>query len=119
MYFFDSYALVELIKNKPSFDKFKNAIIITSALNIAETHFVLLSVLSESKANEAIKNMDITLIEPDKDIAIAASSFRYHNKKMRLSYADCLGYCMAQAKNLMFVTGDEAFKEMKGVEFVK
>ena len=119
MYFFDSYAIVELINNKPSFNKFINVPIITSALNIAEIHSVFLNLLPENKANELIKSLRITLIEPDRDTAITASLFRFHNKKLKLSYADCLGYCLAQSKNLIFLTGDDAFNGTKGVEFVK
>ena len=119
MYFFDSYALIELIKNKPSFDRFRDVVIVTGALNIAETHFVFLSLLPESKVNEVIRSLNVVLIEPDKETAIAASLFRFHNKKLKMSYADCLGYCTALAHNLKFVTGDDAFRNFESVEFVK
>ena len=119
MYFFDSYALVELINNSSSFNKFQGSPIVTSAINIAETHSVLLTLLSEDKATQAVEDMNVVLVEPDQKIAIAASLFRFHNKKMKLSYADCLGYCLARSKNLLFVTGDDAFNDMEVVEFIK
>ena len=45
--------------------------------------------------------------------------FRLKNKKMDLSYADCIGYIYACENNLKFLTGDEKFKDMDNVEFVK
>ncbi len=119
MYFFDSYALIEVIKASSTYDKLRQSAIITNALNIAETHFFLLERFPESQANKMIEGLNSKLLEITQDIAMAAASFRFHNKKLKLSYADCIGYCLAQAKHLTFVTGDDAFKGMDGVEFLK
>ena len=45
--------------------------------------------------------------------------FRFLNKKSNLSYIDCIGYITAFKKEVKFVTGDDQFKNMKNVEFVK
>ena len=37
----------------------------------------------------------------------------------KFSYIDCIGYISAREKKLLFLTGDEQFKEIPGVEFVK
>ncbi len=41
------------------------------------------------------------------------------SKKNALSYADAIGYVCALENNLVFVTGDDAFKGLKGVKFLK
>jgi predicted nucleic acid-binding protein len=45
--------------------------------------------------------------------------FRKKNKKRNLSYADCIGYIYALKNNLIFLTGDKEFEDLKNVEFVK
>ena len=45
--------------------------------------------------------------------------FRKKNKKKDFSLFDCVGYIFAQENNLLFVTGDEAFRSIKQVEFIK
>jgi len=40
-------------------------------------------------------------------------------KKLDLSYADAIGYAVSLRLMLMFLTGDEAFKNLENVEFVK
>ena len=40
-------------------------------------------------------------------------------RKVSLSYADGLGYEVAQRMEIKFLTGDEAFKGLENVEFVK
>ena len=118
-FFFDSYAIIELVKINPAYEKFKEVLIITNALNIAEAHYILTVYHGQEKADEAFKNLSINLLEIDKESAIAASKFRYEHKKLKLSYADCLGYCLARKKNLLFVTCDDAFESFEGVEFIK
>ena len=40
-------------------------------------------------------------------------------KKLDLSYADAIGYAVSLRLMLMFLTGDDAFKNLEKVEFVK
>jgi len=40
-------------------------------------------------------------------------------RKVNLSYADALGYEVAQRMGTKLLTGDEAFKGLENVEFVK
>jgi predicted nucleic acid-binding protein len=40
-------------------------------------------------------------------------------KRLDLSYADALGYALSLRLKLKFLTGDEAFKDLENVEFVK
>ncbi len=118
-YYFDTYAIIELLKDNPSYHKFKDVAIITGAFNIAETHHYLIEFASESKADKLINNLNIILIESDKETAVEASKFRFKNKKLKMSYADCLGYSISLKNNLIFVTGDDAFENMENVEFIK
>jgi len=46
-----------------------------------------------------------------------AMTLKISNKK--LSIPDAIGYTIAKNKKLKFVTGDDDFKNMKNVEFVK
>ena len=40
-------------------------------------------------------------------------------EKKALSYADCINYSIAEKMNLKLLTGDEDFRDLKNVEFVK
>lgn len=118
-YFFDSYAIIEIIKNNSNYEKFKEYPIITCALNIAEVHYFLIDYVDENEADGLIQCLNISLLEQSKETAISASKFRFKNKKLKMSYADCLGYITAKNNGLTFITGDDAFKEMACVEFIK
>jgi len=118
-YYFDTYAIIEIIKDSLAYQKFKETTIITGALNIAETHYFLIEFADENEADKMIEGLNLVLLEPNKDTAIQASKFRFKNKKLKMSYADCLGYTLAQKNDLIFVTGDDAFKDFNGVEFIK
>jgi predicted nucleic acid-binding protein len=117
-YFFDSYAIIELFKNSPSYEKFKDEIIITSALNLAEVYYIIALCLGENIADK-VGNIKMNFIEINPSIALEASKFRFRNKSLKFSYADCIGYLMAKKANLKFLTGDEQFKGFEDVEFVK
>ena len=48
-----------------------------------------------------------------------ACEFRLQNKNKELSYIDCIGYIIAVEKKIKFLTGDEGFRNIGNVEFVK
>lgn len=119
-YFFDSYAIVEIILGNENYKKFEDSTIVTSTINLAEVYYFLLREYNERTADYWIKKMNFHLVNIIKlDSVVKASKFRFENKDEQLSYADCLGYILAKELNLEFLTGDIKFKNKKNVEFVK
>jgi len=119
-YFFDTYAIIELILNNKNYERFGNDKITTSTLNLMEVYYFLLRTYNKGTADFWMKNLKFNLINIIKlDIALKSSYFRFNNKKEDLSYVDCLSYILAREMNLIFLTGDEKFKNKESVEFVK
>ncbi len=118
-YFFDSYAIIELIKGNEKYNFVKESIIITSAMNLAEVYYAILIEEGRIIADKIIKSLNLELIEISSEIAIKSALFRFENKKSKLSYIDCTGYILAKENDLLFLTGDKEFEFMTNVEFVK
>jgi uncharacterized protein len=118
-YFFDSYAIIEIIRQNPSYVKYNPSVIITNLLHLAEVYYHLLTEYNEKTADYWISKLNLSFIEITSQVALEASKFRFKNKNARLSYADCIGYITAKKHGLTFLTGDKEFKNMKGVEFVR
>ncbi len=53
------------------------------------------------------------------DIAIIARAVELRLKNKSLSAPDAIGYAKARELGIPFLTGDEDFRELKGVEFIK
>ena len=118
-YFFDSYAIIELIKGNPNYEFVKDNIIITGVMNMSEVYYALLLENTEDFAESIIKKLNVQIISLDLEMAARAAKFRYKNKKLFLSYIDCAGYILAWEDNLIFLTGDEGFKNMDNVKLIK
>ena len=118
-YFFDTYALIEIVKGNPSYKKYAEAQGYTSLLNLYELYFLLLRDRGEAVA-KMYSNLfkQIRLAVKDEHI-FAASAFKVVHNKLGISYADALGYAMASAESMQFLTGDSEFKGRANVEFVK
>ncbi len=117
-FFFDTYAFFELCNGNPSYQKYAGHTLITSKLNMMEFHYGLLKEKGEQQADEIIKESKKFLIEFDMETLKAANKFRLAQKK-GFSFIDCVGYMLALINGVPFVTGDEAFKGLPNVEFVK
>ncbi len=118
-YFFDTYALVEIVKGNENYGNFAELSFTTTTLNLSEFYFYLLSNLKEEKANETLKKFKFAFVEINEDIAKEAAKFRKANYKRELSYIDCIGYVLAKNMEFKFLTGDDFFEKMENVEFVK
>lgn len=119
-YFYDSYSIIELFRGNQEFAKyFSEHEGITAFHNATEVYYIMLREEGEERAKAALDFMRKLTIFPDFDILEEAMKFRIKNKKNKFSYADCLGYIMAKRNNLIFLTGDFAFKNFPNVEFVK
>ncbi len=117
-YFFDSYAIIEIINGRESYLRFKDKIIITTVLNLAEVYYALLLKYGGKTVDKIVNNLNIDFIEITRTTAIEASFFRFKHKKLGMSYADCIGYVISLNNNLKFLTGDSAFENLENVEFV-
>jgi hypothetical protein len=122
MYFYDSYALIEMARGNPRYLRYRRGEGVTSKLNLLEAFYVLLqegaedlaSICFEGHARDAI-DFPIVLIP-------LAARFRYHRRGAtgrRFSYADALGYTYARATGYSFLTGAHEFENFAGVEFVR
>ncbi|MBI2172801.1 MAG: PIN domain-containing protein [Candidatus Aenigmarchaeota archaeon] len=118
-YFFDTYALIEITKNKPNYIKFVEETIATSKFNLVELIYITLSDLGEESAKKIFQRFKDSEIGIPDDILFKAMIFRFRNRKKGLSYVDCIGYVFALENGLTFLTGDSAFENMENVEFVK
>lgn len=118
-YFFDTYALIELTKNNPNYAAFLEEPVTTTRFNLAELFYIILAELGAGRAKaEFQKFRDFEAEVPD-GILFEAMKFRLANKKKGFSYADAIGYIFTLENKLKFLTGDDAFKNMDNVEFVK
>ena len=118
-YFFDTYAVIEIIKGNKNYAFFSEKQIITSINNLIETYYHLLREEGEKFAKEIVSKLDITLLEITEEIAFESAYFRYQNRKKKFSYIDCIGYICALKNNMKFLTGDKEFEHLNNVEFVK
>ena len=119
MYFFDTYALAEVFKGNPTYKRFENLGFNITVLNLFEFHQFLLKAKGEAVADKIIELYSPHIVHFDMEIIKKASKFRYNEKRKNLSMSDCIGYIYAKEHNMVFLTGDKEFADMRNVEFVK
>jgi predicted nucleic acid-binding protein len=116
-YFFDTYALFEILNNNPKYQKYLDADFAVSILNLYEFYYNLIKEdNSEEKARLELNSLmpkSTGIIEED---IINSSNLKLKNKE--LSVPDCFGYVIAKRLKIKFLTGDKEFKNMDNVEFV-
>ena len=119
MYYFDTYAIIEIINGNKSYEKFKNQKIVTSILNVSELYWAFLNKHSRQTADYWIKKISFDLIGFGETECIETMRYRYSRKKDNLSFVDCLGYVLSLKNSLKFLTGDKGFEKELNVEFVQ
>ena len=118
-YFFDSYAIIALAENEPSYDRFRETEIITSILNIGEIYQIILRKQGKEPADEWFKKINFKMLEITPEIIVDAVLFRHKNRKNDVSLPDAVGYKLSLKHNLKVLTGDRQFENLPNVEFVK
>tara|TARA_Y100000034_G_C6749587_1_gene333096 strand:+ start:403 stop:774 length:372 start_codon:yes stop_codon:yes gene_type:complete len=119
IYFFDSYAIIEIIKGNENYKKYTKSIVLTTKLNLFEVFYVLVRDVGEKEANYFIDKYYPSIIDFDKEIIKKSAKFRLKYKKRDLSMTDCIGYFLSKKWKVKFLTGDKEFEDMENVEFVK
>lgn len=117
--FFDSYALLEIYKGNKNYEKYKKVKVITSYLHLYELYYSLRKNHNEEEIKDFFQFLQNFCVDLKFDWIPKATKFRFFYKKRDLSYADCLGYVIARELGIKFLTGDEQFKDMSNIEFVK
>ncbi len=118
VYFFDSYAIVELIKENPNYLLYGESKIATTVLNVIEVHYALLREKGPEFA-KAFFNSLMKWVIPFEYVITDANILKYSMRKQKLSSPDCIGYLLAKTHGIKFLTGDKEFENMPNVEFVK
>ncbi|MBN2067216.1 MAG: PIN domain-containing protein [Candidatus Diapherotrites archaeon] len=116
-YFFDTYAFFEIIRGNPAYGKYRDASAITTIFNLAELNYGLKKEAGNEKADRITDKYFPLLVEVSAKDLKEAMSLKIKNKK--LSIPDAIGYTTAKSYGVRFLTGDQEFKKMANVEFVK
>ena len=118
-FFWDSYAIIEIVKGNINYFSYGDEQIIFSIFNLVEIYFAILRDFGKKTAEGIYEKYYPAVINIPDNILKEAMEFRLKNKTKRLSYADCIGYMYALRNNMFFLTGDKEFENLKNVEFVK
>lgn len=120
-YFFDTYALIELVRGNPNYKKYMFSKKLTTRLNLLEMYASFLRDVGETKADYYYNFFLPDCIEiTDKVLKKAAKLWLVMRKEgKRPSHIDCIGYIIAVKSGVEFLTGDKEFRDVAHVEFVQ
>ena len=116
-YFFDSYALFEIVYGNEKFRAYAEAVGVTTIFNIAELNYGLKKDKSASEADSITDSFRSKTVKIFWQDIKEAMDIKIKHKEM--SIPDCIGYTVAKRLGMKFLTGDEDFKDFENVEFVK
>ena len=119
MYFFDTYAIIEIYKGSKNYERFKSFNITTGVLNIGELYQLYLKREGKELADTWFDQMNFEILELSPEIIKEAVHFRFINKGKNISLVDAVGYVLSLKHKLRFLTGDQQFEKVSHVEFVK
>ena len=120
-FFLDTYAMIEIAKGNKNYEPYLDNILITTKYNLAELHYFLLTNFNLATADFHLKKFSAYAIDFDIEIISKSMVFRRNLrlKKVKISYIDCIGYIIALANRVNFLTGDHHFEELPNVELVR
>jgi predicted nucleic acid-binding protein len=119
VFFFDSYAIIEMLENGENYSAFKEEQGIMFQFNLIEVYYHYYATSGEEIAKKIYAQLKSGVVEVPEKVVFEAVKFKKQNAKKNLSYIDCLGYIYAKMHKMKFLTGDNAFNGMDNVEFVK
>ena len=119
MYFFDTYAIIEVLKGNPNYAHYEDFIFIVTHLNIGELYLYFLRANDRAEAEKRLNEISFNILPLTTKLTKSAVEFKHVHRAKKLSWADCIGYATAQQFSMKFLTGDSQFKGLPSVEFVK
>ena len=118
-FFYDSYSVLAYLSDSPGYATYfeKNTGVLTR-LNLMEICYAILKRHGARAAHQVVEAYSTYEIEFSLPDVEAAMKLRHELQNLGLSYADALGYHISKKEGLKFLTGDRAFKELPGVEYL-
>jgi len=116
VFFFDTYAFFEIINGNPKYQKYQDVLPVTTVFNLAELNYGLKKEKGAKLADWITEKYALYLVEVKIEDIKKAMDLK--TKQRKLSIPDAIGYTIAKRHGLKFLTGDEAFRDFQGVEFV-
>ncbi len=120
MYFFDTYALIEIIKGSPSYKEYLHEEFITTRFNLMELYYSLLRLFDEEIAEKYFEFFFPKCVSVSNATIKAAMKFRLEQRKKKnlMSYVDSIGYTVSLEYDIRILTGEKHFLGLRNVEFV-
>jgi predicted nucleic acid-binding protein len=117
IYFFDTYAIFEIIKGNENYKRYTEVRGVTTIFNLAELNRNLRKEKDKKFADEYTDKYSKLMVDVGiEDIKMAMDLKGIHK---HLSIPDVIGYTVAKRLAIKFLTGDNDFEKMENVEFVK
>jgi len=117
VYFFDTYAIFEIIRGNPNYQKHIECRPILTVFNLAELNYNLKKEFSKKIADKYTEKFWINVITVLPSDIENAMDLKL--KKKELSIPDAVGYIVSKRMGIKFLTGDNDFKDFDNIEFVK
>ena len=118
-FFFDTYAIFEILKGNEKYMKYKDSKISLTKLNLFELYSGILREVDEKNAKNELNKYYNFSIDFDKETIEEAAKMKLVLNKRNISMTDCIGYILSKRLGIKFLTGDKEFENLKNVEFVK
>lgn len=116
-FFFDTYAIFEVIRGNPNYKPYLESRILITIFNLAELNYNLKKEKDKKIADEYTDKYSKFVVEVSIDDVKIAADFKTINRD--LSIPDAIGYIVAKRLGVKFLTGDNDFKDMENVEFMR
>ena len=125
--FFDTYAMIGIYSGNASYKRFELEEAVTTRWNLLEFYFqIRRNGESQETAEQLASKYHKVCIEPSDRTLYLSGEFRLRHryrdssgKWKRVSYADAVGYQTSRVERIPFLTGDQGFKNLPNVEFVR
>lgn len=117
--FLDTCILIDIVNGMAGSAKYLESDVVILKENLSELYYYLLKSYDEKVASLFFGIFSKIAVDLPLSVIPKAMAYRYNNRKKGLSYIDCLGYTYALENSMVFVTGDRAFRGMRGVEIVR
>jgi hypothetical protein len=118
-YFFDTYAIIEILKGNLNYKKYVESKSIISVFNLTELHLQITREFGEELASKILEEYSSCVIDFNLEDIKETTNMKIKYAKRRMSIPDVVGYIIAKRLGIKFLTGDEQFKDLENVEFVK